>query len=410
MKPMGLVWKIFILAFCLATLLCACDTAQGSIEVSFDSTPSEQSTQEATESLSSENAVSCTPTPVPSDYPTESDSGLPSFPAVSTKDAEVFEGDSLDFLSLLVVSEEDLSSLTVQVDAGQTNLSVVGSYTVTFTLTDTYGRTRSYTSKISVLERPDTTPPVVTGSDFEITVGDSVSYKKQIEYSDDKDPYPTVSVDNSRVDLDTPGVYPVVYTVSDSAGNKTVLTIYLTVLEKEEELDEITKYVYEESEKILARITTEDMTDLEVAYAIYRWTKNNIAYWGDTAKGDWVKGAYDTFKNDNCGDCYGFYAVSKALLTVAGIDHMDMEKDRQSESVSRHYWLLVNVGDGWYHFDTTRFRYPESNFFMLTNEEILKWDAEYYPGTHTYITEGIPEIATKSIQDRVDYNSSTLKY
>jgi hypothetical protein len=349
------------------------------------------------------------PDPTPSPEPSESDSELPPFPAVSVKNVEIYAGDELSFSSLLVADEEVLSLLKIEVDGSKVDLMAVGEYTVTFTVTDSHGRSKSYTASISVLERPDTTPPTVSGNDFQITVGESVSYKKQITYSDDKDPYPTVSVDNSGVDLETPGVYPVVYTVSDKSGNKTVLTLYLTVVAKQYDPSTMEGYVYIEAQKILDRITTEDMTDLEVAYAIYRWTKNNIGYYGDTDKSDWIKGAYDTLTT-NCGDCYGFYAVAKALLTVAEIDHVDMVKDRQSESATRHYWLLVNVGDGWYHFDTTRFRYPESNFFMLTNEEILKWDETYYPGTHTYITAGVPQVATKSIQDRVDYTSPTLKY
>lgn len=365
----------------------------------------------ATPSPSNDPTSTPTPTPEPSvsnDSPTPSDD-LPPFPAVSVKDAEIFVGDTLDLSSLLTIPEGEEDTLSVKTDGSGADLSSIGSYKVTFTVTDAHGRSKVYTATVTVKERPDTTPPTIVGSDFQITLGEGVSYKKQVTVSDDSDPYPTLTVDNSGVDLETPGVYPVIYTAKDKAGNTATLTIYLTVVAKEPDLTETEKYVYGEAEKILARITTDDMSKLDVAYAIYRWSKNNIGYWGTTDKSDWITAAYTTLTT-GCGDCYGFYAVSKALMTVAGIDHYDLVKDRQSEEATRHYWFLVNVGDGWYHFDTTRFRYPESNFFMLTNEEILAWDATYYPGTHTYIKDGVPEVATKSIQDRVDYESSQLKY
>ena len=323
------------------------------------------------------------------------------------KNIEIIQGQEVSYNELITVTNA-VGEYSVNIDSSAVQNSTPGVYTVSYTVTDEAGNTAQCTVQVTVKEAPDTIPPTVLGTDFQITIGDGVSYKKQIEVSDDKDPTPAISVDNSAVDLEKPGTYPVVYTVTDKSGNSTVLTLYLTIVEKEYNWTETEKYVYGEAEKILDRITTDSMSDLDVAYAIYRWTKNNIGYWGSSDKTDWIKAAHDALKS-GVSDCFGFFAVSKALLTVAEIDTHDMEKDRVSDKVTRHYWLLVNVGDGWYHFDTTRFRYENSNFFMLTNEEIWAWDNKYYPGTHTYITEGVPEVATKSIQDRVDYNSSTLK-
>ncbi len=254
----------------------------------------------------------------------------------------------------------------------------------------------------------DVTPPTVTGQDFEITQGDSVSYRKQVSVSDDKDENPTISIDNSAVDLDTPGVYPVIYTVTDAAGNKTVFTLQLTVLKK------ITpapteEYVLSEAEKILAEITDDSLSDLQVAYSIYRWTKYNIGYYDSSDKTSWLVGAYEGFQKRR-GDCFTYFSVSKALLTAAGIDNVDMVKYRSSEKQSRHYWSLVNVGVGWYHFDSTPYVYKESNFFMVTDEELSKWDNKYYKNAHAFVDEGLPERATESIQDRINYSSSKLKY
>lgn len=255
---------------------------------------------------------------------------------------------------------------------------------------------------------PDVTPPVVTGKDFEVVQGESVSYRKKISVSDDRDKSPTISVDNSKVDLDTPGVYPVVYTVTDDAGNAATLTLQMTVLKKIEAAP-TEEYVLSEAQKILDDITDGSMSDLQVAYSIYRWTKYNIGYSSTSDKTSWLVGAYDGFRKRQ-GDCYTYFAVSKALLTAAGIDNVDVIKHRTSDKQSMHYWSLVNVGDGWYHFDSTPYIYKESNFFMVTDEELVAWDSKYYKNGHGFLEEGLPERATDSIQDRINYGSSKLKY
>lgn len=257
-------------------------------------------------------------------------------------------------------------------------------------------------------DEPDVTPPTVSGQDFEVEQGSSVSYKKHITVSDDRDGAPTIKIDNSAVDLDTPGVYPVTYKVTDDAGNTATLTLNLTV-KKKINAGATEEYVLSEAQKILDEITDDSMSDLQVAYTIYRWTKYNIGYSDTSDKTNWLVGAYDGFRTRR-GDCYTYFAVSKALLTAAGIDNVDMIKHRTSEKASRHYWSLVNVGDGWYHFDSTPYVYKESNFFMLTDAEISKWDNKYYKNAHAFLEEGLPERSDKSIQDRVNYSSANLKY
>lgn len=254
----------------------------------------------------------------------------------------------------------------------------------------------------------DTTPPLVSGNDFEITQGESVSYKKQISISDDYDDSPTIEIDNSAVDIDKPGTYPVIYTVTDSAGNSTELTLNLTVKEFVPDKAATEEYVLYMARGILSEITDDSMSKLQVAYSIYRWSKYNIAYINTSNKSDWVIGAYDAF-NKRQGDCFSYFAASKALLTAAGIDNFDLIRPRTYSNGSSHYWSLVNVGDGWYHFDSTPFVHNGANFFMLTDQEIRAWDSRYYWGEHTYTNKDVPELATKSIQSKVDYNSPKLK-
>ena len=329
-------------------------------------------------------------------------------PAIKGEDHTILQWDSVDYAALVTVKDNRDPSPTLSFDASLVMTDIPGTYPITYTATDEAGNSATLTLQITVLYK-DITPPTVDGSDFSITVGDSVSYKKQITVTDDSDLSPKIEVDNSAVDIENPGVYPVVYTVTDASGNFTKLTLYLTVNKKNPVKGPNEDYVLMQAESILASITNDSMSDLQVAYTIYRWTKNNIAYVDTSDKTNWVVGAYDGFRNRS-GDCYTYYAVSKALLTAADIDNVDVVKHRTSSTASRHYWLLVNVGDGWYHMDCTRYVYKNANFFMLTDAEISAWDAKYYRGAHTYLKEGLPAVSTVSIQDRVNYNSPNLKY
>lgn len=269
------------------------------------------------------------------------------------------------------------------------------------------GTDYSDNSDISEVTQIDNTAPVITVSDFTIVQGGTVSYKSQAIVIDDFDPSPVLTVDSSAVDIDTLGVYPVTYTCTDSSGNVSTVTVNATVVEltRETVTEDI---VLKQAEEVLSEITDDSMSDMEKAFIIYNWSRDNIRYVGTSDKSDWIVGAYDAF-NTLKGDCFTYFACAKALLTAAGIDNLDVMKLRTSEEATNHYWSLINLGDGWYHFDSTPFRYSGDNFFMVTSEELWAWDDKYYEGEHIYITDGLPEVATESVQHLIDYKNKTVK-
>ena len=69
----------------------------------------------------------------------------------------------------------------------------------------------------------DTQAPTLTGVRDIITtyVGDAVSYRSGVTVTDDCDPDAKLEVDSTGVDLSTVGEYTVIYSATDSAGNKT---------------------------------------------------------------------------------------------------------------------------------------------------------------------------------------------
>lgn len=137
----------------------------------------------------------------------------------------------------------------------------------------------------------------------------------------------------------------------------------------------------EKVEEVLADLVTDDMSQLEQAKAVYDYTRTHIAYTGDSDKSDWEMGAYVGLTAKR-GDCFTYYAVSRALLTYLGIENIKVER---VGGISDHYWLLVNTGDGWYHFDSTprSSKMPAFDSFMFTDEDAAEYteatgEREYY--------------------------------
>lgn len=224
----------------------------------------------------------------------------------------------------------------------------------------------------------DTEPPVIEGArDLTVTVGDSVSYREGVTVSDNADETVRLMIDAGQVDTAEPGTYPVTYSAQDARGNRTSVTVTVTV-ERAEEPDEpdengITMVQLNElADGILGQLLTPDMTQREQAMAIFDYVRTHITYVGDSDKSTWRKGAYVGFTQRR-GDCFNYFACSKALLTRAGIPNIDLER---VGGVSDHYWQLVNVGDGWYHFDTCP--HPDDNplrCFLLTEEQVRAYSA-----------------------------------
>ena len=206
---------------------------------------------------------------------------------------------------------------------------------------------------------PDTQAPVISGTrDLEVYLGDAVSYKSGVTVTDDLDPNPSLTVDNSKVVLNTAGIYDVTYTATDAAGNKSSVTVKVTVKVKPANFVD-PEIIYAKADAILAQFIRPDMTDREKAEAIYVWTRRGVHLtYGSAPAGfvheeaDWLQVAYSMLSREvPKGDCFYFFAVQKLLLQRAGLHTIDCEKIYDGDS--HHYWLLVSVdgGQSYYHFD-----------------------------------------------------------
>lgn len=316
-------------------------------------------------------------------------------PEVKTKDRSVMLGEAFE-AGDFVESVSDVTDYTVCYEE-EPDVQGAGTYEIALNVTDEGGNVTRAEARLEVIE--DVTPPVIEGvREITINVGDSVSYKKNVTVTDDYDDDVRLEIDNSQVDTDTPGKYQVIYRAADRAGNETTVVTTLHVREEAAELPAGVPAITEETvnaaaDEILASITDSSMSQYEVLKAIYDWCHSKIAYADGASKSDWVQGAYDGLISRK-GDCYTYAMTAKCLLTRAGITNMDIERVKVGDS--SHYWNLVDIGEGWHHFDTCR-RADGSTFFYLTDAELMEYSdahtgSRYPNGTHYYDRTLYPEI------------------
>ncbi|MDE5591264.1 MAG: hypothetical protein K2J60_19320 [Acetatifactor sp.] len=281
-----------------------------------------------------------------------------------------------DFL----VSAKDVTTVRAAF-AEEPDITTAGSREVSLVFSDESGN-ETKASAVLTLE-DDTEPPVITGvRDITYVMGTSISYKKNVTVSDNSGAELQLNVDNSQVNLEAEGVYSVTYSAEDPSGNVSTVTINVTVMPMNYDVNEVYGY----ADAVLASIFTEGMTQYEKLQAIYNYVKGNVGYISHSDKGDWVKAAYEGFVKKQ-GDCYVYACTTKVLLDRAGITNMDIEK---IPSKTSHYWNLVDIGEGWHHLDTTP-RKDHPVIFYWTEAEMMEYSAKH-GNSHNYDHELYPEV------------------
>lgn len=246
---------------------------------------------------------------------------------------------------------------------------------------------------------PDVTAPELLGvKNLTVEVGSVISYKRGVVVQDDSGEA-TLEIDTAQVDLNTVGTYEVVYTATDAAGNATSQTIVVTVVEPAAvTLEEINAL----ADVVIAQVTTEDMTLWEKAEALWEWCHYEIKYSYSAGDRGVLAGAYEGL-HDKKGDCYAYYATYEVLLSRVGIENMCVTR---IGGTSNHWWNLVNLGDGWYHCDTSPRKVGHKyKCFMQTDEQIAAYEALYTqenpdkPNYFTFESDLYPERATEIVYE-----------
>jgi len=234
----------------------------------------------------------------------------------------------------------------------------------------------------------DTTPPVLYGvMNVGGYVGEPIAYFKEAYAEDDVDGRVEMVVD-SQVILSKKGRYTVTYTATDKSGNSASKSCTYTLVEPAVTDGEVRKM----AQGVLAEITTKEMVTAEKLKAVFDYVRGRIHYTGVSNKTDWRREALRG-NAEGPGDCFTVYCLSRSLLDELKIPYMSVTRRGGS---TRHYWLIVNIGTGWYHFDPLKTRVHNYSCFMWTTQQCLA-----KPYFWRFYEENYPAIAT----DPFDYDA-----
>ncbi|MHB1453341.1 MAG: transglutaminase domain-containing protein [Saccharofermentanales bacterium] len=314
-------------------------------------------------------------------------------PAGETSDQEIWNDQTLQPADFLI-SASDLSPV-VSYFKNAPDFTQPGIQDVVIVLEDAFRNKSELTARLTVLE--DTEPPVISGvKNLSLFLGNKILYKRGISVTDNKDEDVAFTIDNSDVNLMAVGKYEVIYSAADRSGNTVSVKATVWVNEpsdlvvSQEEVDVC-------SDAVLNQIIEEGMTDRAKMWAIFRWISKNVQYTGTASKSDWLKGAFLGFRYGT-GDCFTYYSVSRALLTRAGFEVLPVQR---VPAPTRHYWVLIQYEDQWYHFDPS----PRSagysfQCFLRSKPEVdaytaLIWDVKQH--YFDYDATGLPEAAAEPL-------------
>ena len=159
-------------------------------------------------------------------------------PVISASDRVLTVGDVFNVMDGVSASDHEDGDITgsVEVESSDVDVNKVGSYQVTYKVTDSQGASSTNTITVIVNPKPETLNevPTISASDKTLTVGDAFDAKKDVTATDTEDGDLTdkIEVVKNNVDTSQSGVYEVTYKVTDSNGALVAKTIKVTVVKK----------------------------------------------------------------------------------------------------------------------------------------------------------------------------------
>ena len=246
----------------------------------------------------------------------------------------------------------------------------LGEYTLVLIVTSAKGKEQLCEVKFTLIVDDD--PPAIRGAkDLSAYLGEGISYRAGILVTDNCSSEVDLQVDTSAVNLTTPGAYPVTYIATDASGNRSEVTVTLYLYR-----EEITKeMLFARLDPIIKEFVPTAGSPEQQARAIYGYVFYHVAYTSSSDKSDWIRAAYEGLRTGE-GDCYTYFALSKAFFERLGIENMDIQRTEGLVD-ERHYWNYINIGSTeaprWYHFDACRLQGIQHSGCLLTNRQIASY-------------------------------------
>ena len=286
-----------------------------------------------------------------------------------------------------VESYDDATAVTMRF-ISEPNYDYYGEQSVGIILEDEGKNVKTLYAKLTLYDK--TKGPVISGAENKsVYVGESITYRDGITVEDDIDPNPVLEIDNSQVDLDKPGVYPLSYSATDSCGRTATVTVNVHVEEKPANMVSL-EQLHALADEKLETILDEDMSEIERVFAIFRFSRLAVP-WIRTGSHDSEVDQALSGLQGNPGDCYTHAVVLKVLLERAGFIIEMVEKKNETGT---HYWVMINLDGQWYHMDPSPIYIKQYCAFLSTTEELMEYARKYRPHLYDYEIENYPAAST----------------
>ncbi len=283
----------------------------------------------------------------------------------------------------LLASVTDVTEWTASF-SGSYDFDSESTFDVEIIVADAAGNNTTVTVPCRIIK--DTTAPSIAGVEpLSVSQGDTISYTANITVTDDYDENPTLEVDTSEVNPDKRGIYNITYTATDASGNTSTATTTIQI--KSMVIAAATEStVNAMADGILSEIVNDGMSQLEQARAVFDWVVYNITYSESAGIDDLYSAAYKGMYN-RVGDCTVKQKTAEVMLNRLGIKNMEIEKIRDTRG---HYWLLIDVGEGWYHYDPNA-QLDGSLIFYWHDADLWEY-SNTHGNTHNYDKSKYPTI------------------
>ncbi len=308
---------------------------------------------------------------------------------------------------------EDASEVTAKF-LNAVNPSELRDYDIQIELSDPYGNTKKYKTVMTLIE--DTEAPVISAP-VSITgyIGEAVAYRKDVNVTDNCfgfDPDTDLTVDSSAVDTSRVGSYKAVYTAKDKAGNTSSCEVTVNIYAEKIGVDKLMAKI----ESLSATLgITKSMSKEEQVKRIYEYVNSpalsasgaNIRFTNEsnTDRSDWVLEAYRTLEL-GVGDCYSYFAASKAFFEYFGIENRDIQRSAGvTTQEGTHFWSMVNIGSEksprWYYYDATRLakKHRTGSGCLFTEAQLSDYNTNINEGFLTFDHTGYPSAAVVKINE-----------
>lgn len=162
-------------------------------------------------------------------------------PKINAEDKTLTVGDEYDPMDGVTATDKEDGDLTDKVEVMENNVdaSKVGTYEVTYKVTDSQGAFCIKTITVTVNPKTEVinAAPIINAENKTLTVGDTFDPMEGVSATDkeDGDLTDSIQITKNTVDTSKAGRYTVVYEVKDSGGIRVVKTIFVTVEEKKAE-------------------------------------------------------------------------------------------------------------------------------------------------------------------------------